>query len=111
MQLRVGENDRPVDISVQCTATLQTATGSIYRVVQDRDGRWWFSADNEPNPLSRALNPDTWWRIQRPDPWPPETGEGIVLRAPSGLRATDPERVPGGGKFTSPVRVIRPWKP
>lgn len=110
MQLRVGENDRPLEISAQCTVALQTGSGSVYRVVQDRNGRWWFSADNVPNPMSRALSPDTWWRIQRPEPWPPETGAGILLRAPDGLQACDQERVPGGGKYTFDVRVIRPWR-
>lgn len=84
-----------------------TRSGSVYRVARDDKGRWWMSADNIPNPASVRLDPDRWWAIRAPEPWPPELGERLELLAPEGLGRDDPRRVPGGGKRTSPVRGIR----
>lgn len=84
-----------------------TRSGSIYRVAQDGEGQWWMNADNVANPTSRRLDPDRWWRIQQPCPWPPELGERLWLVPPDALDRDDPERVPGGGKRTSPVRLVR----
>lgn len=84
-----------------------TRSGSRYRMGRDADGRWWMSADNVPNPTSVGLDPDDWWEIRPPEPWPPELGERIRLMAPRELDRDDPRRVPGGGNRTSPVRVVR----
>lgn len=107
-KIQVGTSGRGLKISVREAVKMHTATGSIYRVVRDAEGRWWFSGDNVPNPASRALDPELWWRIDPPRPWPPELGRGIELRAPACMDWNDPERVLGGGKLTSPVRAIRP---
>lgn len=84
-----------------------TASGSLYRVARDGEGIWWMSADNVPNSTSQRLEPDPWWRICYPEPWPPELGQRLWLRAPEELARDDPRRIPGGGKHTSPVRAIR----
>lgn len=87
--------------------TLITRSGSTYRITEDANGSWWFCGNNIPNRHSARLDPDRWWRIERPDPWPPDLGRPIVLCAPQDFEFADPRRVPGGGKFTSPVRAIR----
>lgn len=84
-----------------------THTGSRYRVGRDADDRWWMRGANVPNPRSVRLSKDRWWRIRSPTPWPPELGERIRLMAPDDLEPGDPDRVPGGGKRTSPVRAVR----
>lgn len=99
---------RSEDLGVdpQTAVTLHTATGSVYRIFLDSADRWWFNADNVENPNSRRLNPDLWWRIAPPSPWPPELGSRIRLAAPEHLSIDDSARVPGGGRVTSPVRAI-----
>lgn len=92
---------------LELQAQMTTRSGSIYRVARDGQGGWWMSADNVPSPTSVRLNPDRWWRISAPRPWPPELGERLELMAPESLDRDDPRRVPGGGKVTSLVRVIR----
>lgn len=84
-----------------------TRSGSTYRIARESEGRWWMNADNVPNPASCRLDRDRWWCIQAPRPWPPELGERLWLMPPEELERDDPERMPGGGKHTSPVRAIR----
>lgn len=88
-------------------ASVRTATGSVYRMVEDGETRWWLNADNVANPTSRRLDPQVWWRIQQPDPWPPELGSPVMLLAPLEFDRRNPERLPGGGKITSPVRLLQ----
>lgn len=95
----------PPELELQTTVI--TRSGSIYRVARDDEGRWWMSADNVPNPTSVRLDPDRWWTIHRPEPWPPELGERLELRPLAELDRDDRRRVPGGGKRTSPVRAVR----
>lgn len=97
--------EEPAELVLQ--AEVITRSGSVYRVARDIAGHWWMSADNIPNPFSVRLDPDRWWEIQPPDPWPPELGERIWLAPPEDMDRGDVRRVPGGGKRTSPVRVIR----
>jgi len=86
---------------------IHTHSGSIYRVARDPRGGWWMRAANVPNPTSPRLDPGRWWAIRRPRPWPPKLGQPIELRASAHLALDDPRRVPGGGKITSPIRIIR----
>lgn len=95
----------PCDLDLQ--AQMTTHSGSVYRVARDGQGGWWMSADNVPSATSLRLDPNRWWRISAPSPWPPELGERLELMAPEGLDRDDARRVPGGGKVTSLVRVIR----
>lgn len=81
---------------------IHTYTGSVYYVSRDSEGQWWMGADNVPNPTSCYLGDGT-WVIQQPAPWPPVVGESIMLLPPPELEFGDPRRVPGGGKYTSPV--------
>lgn len=106
-QIQVGGGKRQLEVELRRGASLRTASGSVYRVVQDAERRWWLNADNVPNPASRKLDPQFWWRIQQPNPWPPELGSPVMLLAPLDFDRCDPERLPGGGRFTSPVRLIQ----
>lgn len=81
--------------------TVKTETGSIYRIEERQDGTWWFSAENIPNPTSARVVGA--WQIVRPTPWPPVLGVGLYLLVDPALPKTDPTRVPGGGKVTTPV--------
>lgn len=96
---------RPTEVRHQLE--LVTHSGSRYRVLQTEGGGWWMSGDNVANPTSCRLDPDEWWPIRRPHPWPPELGQSIELLPPEELDRDDPHRCPGGGKRTSPVRAIR----
>lgn len=88
-----------------------TATGSVYAVGREAGtGHWWVWARNVPNPSSRRL-PQRWWRIVEPELWPPRLGLPFRFEAPLELRRDDPERVPGGGKWTSPVRLLTTLTP
>ena len=82
---------------------ISTASGSEYLVKCHRDDSWWCSAYNVVNKTSTQLEGTGWWRIAPPSPWPPVIGWPIVLVTPETLRFGDPDRMPGGGKVTSPV--------
>lgn len=89
-------------------AIVETASGSQYVVAcHPDDGSYWFGAGargNVARPTSISLEPGQSWRIE-----PPFIAVGLpaVFRAPLGLPHGDPRRVPGGGKYTSPVmRVV-----
>lgn len=84
-----------------------TRSGSLYRVGRDGRGQWWLQAANVPNPHSCRLPPSRWWRVQQPMPWPPELGERLWLLAPESYAMDDPHRIPGGGKHTSVIRIVR----
>lgn len=84
---------------------LTTRAGSRYYVALDREGVWWFGGRAVPNPFSRPLPPQL-WRIECPEPWPPLLGASVWLRAARDLAIDDLDRVPGGGKYTSPVDIV-----
>lgn len=87
---------------------VHTETGSVYYVARDEEGTWWFGGDNVPNPISARLPEGYAWRIQPPVPWPLSIGARLFVDAPPELPMCHPDRVPGGGKRTSPVlRVVR----
>jgi hypothetical protein len=79
--------------------------------VETSVGEYWLRADNVPNPLSRSITPDRWWRIDTPEPWPPQVGLNLLLPAHRTLRLDDPERIPGGGMITSPVQDLTDASP
>lgn len=86
---------------------LVTVNGSHYWVGRDpQTGTWWMRGENVPNPISARLDPTRWWQIEQPDPWPVRLQERVMLRAASHLAMDDPLRIPGGGKFTSPIRDV-----
>jgi hypothetical protein len=75
-----------------------TRTGSVYEIAR-AGARWFFRANNKPNPNSRRLDPGEWWPIvPHPIPWPPVLGMSLMLLSPE---------CPGRGKVTSLVRGIR----
>lgn len=82
--------------------TIHTRSGSLYRIAVDSAGRWWISGDNVRTPISSYLG-DGCWEIQPPSPWPPQIGSPLTFLAPPHLEIGDPNRIPGGGKVTSPV--------
>lgn len=83
-----------------------TQTGSRYYLGLDDQGRWWMWGDNVPSPTSARLS-STWWEIEQPDPWPILLGGSVTFRAPRDWAPDDPRRIPGGGKRTSSVSMIR----
>lgn len=89
------------------TVEVGTATGSTYWVTELDDGTYRFAADNVPNPNSPRMDPSEWWEIERPEPWPPVSGRRLMLAAPRDMDMDDPDRAPGGGKYTS---VVTGWR-
>src|SRR5690606_33421938 len=59
---------------------VRTYSGSLYRIIEDAVGNWWFCGSNIPNLNSIAL-PEGMWRIECPVPWPPQPGVSLFLRA------------------------------
>jgi hypothetical protein len=86
--------------------TVETASGSRYEIVRLDGGAWWMSGRNVPNPRSLPLRAEDWWPIAPVRPWPPVRGTCLWIAA----RVTTPggafKHMPGGGKFTSPVRRV-----
>jgi hypothetical protein len=89
--------------------TFMTETGSTYTLEQDPTGRWYLHADNVPNLHSMRL-PDRRWPIDPPAPWPLVIGQPcLILSAHFRDPKDHPDRMPGGGKRTSPVTDIVMW--
>lgn len=84
---------------------VDTASGSVYMVGRDSRGHWWVSAVNVLSRDSRVI-PRGDWPIEPPEPWPPEVGKQLYIAAAKVLPRCDPLRMPGGGKYTSPVRHV-----
>lgn len=84
---------------------VRTQTGSRYDIVHDDEGQWWLSGQNVPNTFSDPMPPGQ-WRIDPPTPWPPAIGARLTLRAYSLFAADSRERLPDGGKHTSPVASV-----
>lgn len=92
-----------VELAVGATViqtAIGTRSGSVYYVLE-RDGRYWLSMANVPNPGSGRV--EGLWEIDEPDPWPAVIGASLLMPALSTLEHDDPRRIPGGGKFTSVV--------
>lgn len=78
-----------------------TMSGSTYTIEQ-RGERWYLRADNVPNPNSVKLDLKE-WEIHPPRPWPIRVGFGLALDCIHVDDRGHPDRMPGGGKHTSPV--------
>ncbi len=102
-----SERDDASAAGVACTVRrwcrAQARSGSVYDVVESTRGDWVVRVDNVPNPFSDAIDRDRWWCIEPTHPWPPRLGHRLVLVALTALAFDDAERMPGGGKITSPV--------
>lgn len=84
--------------------TVTTETGSVYELKEDADGRFWFRGNNVESPTSVKLT-DKWYEVRKPDR--PVVGakwmvESIYPRAMKG----NPDRIEGGGKYTSYIQSI-----
>jgi hypothetical protein len=88
------------------TVEVHTYSGSVYIVKQTEEGNFLLQADNVPSRTSAQLNPEEEWPIQKPEPWPPQLGQPVTLLSRYFHDKTHPDRMPGGGKITSPVRAV-----
>lgn len=88
------------------TTKVTTESGSVYYVREDA-GRYYLRALNKPNPYSVDVSPEREWEVA-PAPWPPVVGEQMLLLSVYVWEPGHPERIPGGGKYTSPVVRIEP---
>lgn len=81
-----------------------TASGSVYEAEQL--AHWWIFASyqNAVSPVSNKDMGDRWWVIA--DPEAPVLGKRWHFHALPEFELNDPERLPGGGKYTSPVAEI-----
>lgn len=84
--------------------TVTTMTGSKYFI--RKTGQYFFlSADNVPNPESGKVTGE--WEITQPTPWPPLVGRALIMFSAYHDEPLDhPLRMPGGGKWTSPVTSV-----
>jgi hypothetical protein len=106
-----GDDRARAGVLIRRWCRVTTRSGSIYDIVETSDGEYGLRVDNVPNPLSRSITPDRWWRIDTPEPWPPQVGLNLLLPAHRTLRLDDPERIPGGGMITSPVQDLTDASP
>lgn len=83
-----------------------TTSGSDYVVVRDADRRWWLGGRNTVTLRSAPLPPGRLYEVEIPTPWPPLIGASLSLVACHRLHSFDPARLPGGGKYTSPVVAV-----
>jgi hypothetical protein len=75
-----------------------TRSGSVYKIAESNFAEFYV--------FSVALRPVFWWGVEAPDPWPPVIGHPLQLIALLRYAMDDPERMPGGGKITSPLTSI-----
>ena len=85
-----------------------TASDSVYILTERDNGTFGVKGENVASSVSYSLG-NSEWDIFRPEPWPPVCGEAVrfvssLVDQPSGT----PYRMPGGGKITSPVRMVEP---
>lgn len=89
-------------------ARVTTFTGSIYEFKYDpHEISWWVRAQNVPSITSEPIARDRWWLIETPSPWPPQHETGMIFQAFLAYELSHPDRLPGGGKWTSPVVDIQ----
>lgn len=83
--------------------TVITFSGSKY-VIDETDDAFTLMADtrNIVTPMSSPVA-GVDWPIKRPNPWPPRLGEILRIDCIHVADRGHPRRMPGGGKFTSPV--------
>jgi hypothetical protein len=87
---------------------IETATGSKYVLTRRPDNSWWVSGENQVSDTSRSLG-DRAWPIQ--PPMLPREGESWVFFSLFQFEPDHPDRIPGGGKITSPVVRVTPNPP
>lgn len=90
--------------NINLQGTVNTVSGSVYNFYLV-DKKWWVRGINVVSatslPMSTAL-----WPIKKPEPWPPVMGKGLLFESIYSRESdpTHPDRIPGGGKFTSNIR-------
>lgn len=88
-----------------------TVTGSRYAFAQTMDGRWWVRPRATRARGSSITLPDTW----RPIPWPPRTGDGMLVEfvdvRPARLTSERVILMGSAYRQTSVVRRIASWDP
>ncbi len=103
----IAESDDAFDTlalsAVHRYCRVETRSGSIYHVIEQTRSNFWVRVENVPNPQSEAIPRDRWWQIEPALPWPPQVGLPLMLIAPRALAKGHADRMPGGGKVTSPV--------
>jgi hypothetical protein len=88
-----------INILIMKTTVVKTETGSIYVVVQ-RDNRFFLHTDHTPNSYSQDVNGEE-WEIEVPEV--PVVGKRWMLTCVHFSDRGHPNRMPGGGKYTSRV--------
>ena len=84
-----------------------TETGSVYIVINRGHAGWFVVAHNKAAKFSQALDPHIEWKIWEPEPWPPIFGSHLTMLSRwHGGPIDHPERMPGGGKATAPVKSV-----
>ena len=90
------------------TFRITTATDSVYIITEHYNGVFTVRGENIPSMTSQPLG-ETEWFINRPTPWPPVCGQQLEFYSQYfDADYDEPLRMPGGGKVTSPIRLIQP---
>lgn len=84
---------------------IETATGSKYRLAQLSDGTTWLSGVNVINPFSQPL-PNREYQVVVKSSLPPIVGRSLFAECIHFSAPDHPNRMPGGGKITSPILRI-----
>jgi hypothetical protein len=79
-----------------------TASHSVYAIERRGDG-WFLFASHLPSATSEDINGAAW---QIEEPAMPELGRSWILTSFHYFDWDNPDRIPGGGKITSPVVEI-----
>lgn len=90
------------------TLRITTATDSVYTITERDNSVFTVRGENTPSMTSQPLGAAEWF-IKQPSPWPPQCGQQLEFISTYFDADFDtPLRMPGGGKVTSPVRLIQP---
>jgi hypothetical protein len=81
---------------------LQTVTGSVYYIRQV-GVNWFVRGENIVSDTSKDIS-DREWPTHKPSPWPPKKGLPIKFFSIHFSDHKHKDRMPGGGKITSPVK-------
>jgi hypothetical protein len=82
---------------------VETETGSMYKVVKE-DLDYYLYPHHIPSQTSKNVNGEK-WKVKRPDI--PQEGLAWLVMSYYFEDMSHPDRIPGGGKLTSPVKSIR----
>ena len=87
---------------------ITTASDSVYVITAQENDVYTVRGENIPSITSQPLG-ETEWAIMRPEPWPPILGQPLAFDSVYVDADFDtPLRMPGGGKRTSPIRLVQP---